>query len=254
MRLEGKVAIVTGAGSGMGRAMANLFATEGAKVVAGEWNATTLDEVVAEVKAGGGQIVGIRGDISDVAQAEAIVAGAVEAFGRVDVLVNNAGVMDQNEAVGDVDDATWERVLGINLFGTMHMTRAAVRLMAEQGSGSIVNVASVAGLVGGVAGVSYTVSKHGILGLTKNTAWMYALKGVRCNVICPGAVATNIQQSMDMSKIDTFGSERLNLVYSLIPGQLEGADIAKLALFLASDDSAKINGAIIAADAGWMAS
>lgn len=253
MGLEGKIAIVTGAGSGMGRATANLFAEQGAKLVVGEWNQATLDEVVAEIKAAGGDIVGVRGDISQVAQAEAIVDAAIAAHGRVDVLVNNAGVMDQNEAVGDVDDATWNRVLGINLFGTMHMTRKTVPLMAEQGSGSIVNVASIAGVVGGVAGVSYTVSKHGILGLTKNTAWMYALKGVRCNAILPGAVATNIQQSMDMSKIDAFGSERLNLRYSLIPGQLEGADIAALALFLASDESAKINGAIIAADAGWTA-
>lgn len=254
MRLEGKVAIITGAGSGMGRATANLFAAEGAKLVVGEWNQTTLDEVVAEVKAAGGDITGVKGDIADVAQAEAIVDAALAKHGRVDVLVNNAGVMDQNEAVGDVDDATWERVLGINLFGTMHMTRKTVRTMADQGSGSIVNIASIAGLVGGVAGVSYTASKHGILGLTKSTAWMYALKGVRCNAICPGAVATNIQASMDMSKIDAFGSERLNLCYALIPGQLEGIDIANLALFLASDESAKINGAIIAADAGWTAS
>lgn len=254
MRLDGKVAVITGAGSGMGRAMANLFAAQGAKVVAGEWNQETLDTVVAEIHAAQGSAVGVQGDISKAEQAEAIVQKALDEFGRIDVLVNNAGVMDQNEAIGDVDDATWNRVLGINLTGTMFMTRAAVRSMAEQGSGSIINVASMGGLVGGVAGVSYTASKHAVIGLTKNTAWMYTLKGVRCNAICPGAVATNIQQSMDMSKVDAFGSERLNLRYAMIPGTLDGIDVAKLALFLASDDAAKISGAIISADAGWAAS
>jgi NAD(P)-dependent dehydrogenase (short-subunit alcohol dehydrogenase family) len=253
MRLEGKVAVITGAGSGMGRAMANLFAAEGAKVVAGEWNQTTLDEVVAEVTAAGGEIVGVQGNIAERAQAEAIVDAAVASFGRIDILVNNAGVMDQNEPVGDVDDATWERVLGVNLTGTMNLTRKAVGLMAEQGSGSIVNIASVAAITGSVAGVSYTVSKHGILGLTRNTAWLYAQKGVRCNAILPGAVETNIAQSMDTSKVSAWATERLNLSYGMIPGQLGPQDIAKLALFLASDDAVHINGAAITADAGWRA-
>ena len=167
MRLETKVAIITGAGSGMGRAMANRFAAEGAKVVAGEWNQATLDEVVAEVAGAGGTIVGVQGDISNRAQAEAIVAKAIEEFGRIDVLVNNAGVMDQNEAVGDLEDATWERVLGINLTGTMNMTRAAINNMVDGGGGSIVNVASIGAITGSVAGVSYTVSKHGVFGLTR---------------------------------------------------------------------------------------
>ena len=253
MRLEGKVAVITGAGSGMGRAMANLFAAQGAMLVVGEWNQATLDEVVAEVTAAGGRIVGVQGDISKRADAEAIVDAAVAGFGRIDILVNNAGVMDQNEAVGDVDDATWNRVLGINLTGTMNMTRKAVTLMAEQGSGSIVNVASVAAISGTVAGVSYTVSKHGILGLTRNTAWLYAQKGVRCNAILPGAVATNIQQSMDPAKIDAWASERLNLSYGMIPATLDAGDIAELALFLASEEAVHINGAAIAADGGWRA-
>ena len=253
MRLTDKVAIITGAGSGMGREMANRFAAEGAKIVAGEWNKATLEEVVAEVSASGGEITGVQGNIGERDDAEAIVQAALDTYGRVEVLVNNAGVMDQNEAVGDVDDATWERVLHVNLFGTMYLTRKAVVPMAEQGSGSIVNIASVAGITGTVAGVSYTVSKHGILGLTRSTAWMYAQKGVRCNAILPGAVATNIQQSMDVSKVDQWATERLNLSYGMIPATLEAADIAKLALFLASDDAMHINGALIPADGGWRA-
>ncbi len=253
MRLEGKVAVITGAGSGMGRAMANLFAAEGAKIVAGEWNQETLDEVVAEVKAAGGEIVGVQGNIADRAQAEAIVDAAIADFGRVDILVNNAGIMDQNEAVGDVEDPTWERVLGVNLTGTMNLTRRAINHMVEQGSGSIVNVASVGAITDTVAGVSYTVSKHGVLGLTRNTAYLYAQKGVRCNAILPGAVQTNIQASMDMSKMDAWASERLNVSYGMIPAQLDAKDVAMLALFLASDESVHINGAAITADGGWRA-
>jgi NAD(P)-dependent dehydrogenase (short-subunit alcohol dehydrogenase family) len=254
MRLDGKVVIITGAGSGMGRAMAVLFAAEGAKVLAGEWNEETLKETCEIVRGAGGEIKGVQGNIAKPADCEKIVAAAVEAFGKLDVLVNNAGVMDNNHPIGTVDDATLERVLGINLYGTMYMTRAAIPRLEANGGGAIVNVASVAGLVGGVAGVAYTVSKHGILGLTKNTAWMYAPKSIRCNAICPGAVATNIQASMDMTKVDAFGSERLGLVYQLIPGTLEPSDIANLALFLASDEAAKISGACIPADAGWQAS
>jgi NAD(P)-dependent dehydrogenase (short-subunit alcohol dehydrogenase family) len=169
------------------------------------------------------------------------------------VLVNNAGVMDQNEAVGDVDDETWERVLRVNLFGTMYLTRKAVKTMAEQGSGSIINIASIGGITGSVAGVSYTASKHGVIGLTRSTAYLYAQKGVRCNAILPGAVKTNIQQSMDVAKVDAWATERLNLSYGMIPAQLEADDVAKLALFLASDDAVHINGALIAADGGWRA-
>ncbi len=252
-KLDGKVAIVTGAGSGMGRAMANLFAKEGAKVVVGEWNETTMAEVIAEVKAAGGEIMGVKINIANKDESEGLVNTAVSTYGRLDVLCNNAGVMDHNAGVGEVTDEIWQRVFGINLYGTMYMTRRAVQVMSAQGGGSIVNIASVAGLAGGVAGVAYTAAKHAIVGLTKNTAWMYAPKGIRCNAICPGAVATNIQASMDMTKIDAYGSGRLNLGYATIPGTLQPLDIANLALFLASDDSRYINGAIIPADAGWQA-
>jgi len=253
MRLQDKVVIITGAASGIGKGMATLFVAEGAKVVAADWNQETLDAAVAELSATGAQIVGVQGNIADRAQAEAIVDKAVEAFGCVDVLVNNAGVMDQNEAIGDVGDDVWDRVLGVNLGGPKNLSRKAINLMVEQGGGSIVNVASIAGITGSVAGVSYTVSKHGVVGLTRSTAWLYAQKGVRCNAILPGAVETNIQASMDMTKIDAWASERLQPSYGMIPGQLAPADIANLALFLASDESKMINGAIITADGGWRA-
>jgi NAD(P)-dependent dehydrogenase (short-subunit alcohol dehydrogenase family) len=253
MRLDGKVAVITGAGSGMGRAMARLFAAEGAKVVAAEWHPATLREVVDEVTAAGGQITGLEGDVSSQDDCERIIDTAVQTYGRLDVLCNNAGVMDVNQGVAELDNAMWERVLGINLDGPMYLSRKAVPIMAGQGSGSIVNTASVAGLGGGAAGAAYTVSKHGLIGLTRNTAFVYGPEGVRCNAIAAGAVETNIMQSVDAEKMDPKGSARFNTWYAAIPGQLQALDIANLALFLASDEAKMINGAIIPADAGWTA-
>ncbi|MHB1342015.1 MAG: SDR family oxidoreductase [Coriobacteriia bacterium] len=253
MRLEGKVAVITGAGSGMGRAMANRFAAEGAKIVAAEWNEATLAEVVAEVQAAGGEIVGVQGNVAVQADAENIIDKAVEAFGKVDVLCNNAGVMDINQGAAEMDNEIWDRVLGINLNGPMYLTRKAVPVMKAAGGGSIINTASVAGVGGGAAGLAYTVSKHGVVGLTKQTAWRYGQEGVRCNAIAAGAVETNIMQSIDPTKMDPGGSARCQAYYGAIPGQLKAADIANLALFLASDESKMVNGAIIPADAGWTA-
>lgn len=253
MRLQDKVVVITGAGSGMGRAMANLFAKEGAKVVAAEWHEGTLAEVVDEVKAAGGEITGVQGDVSKQEDCARIVNTAIDAFGRLDVLCNNAGVMDVNQGVAEVTDEMWARVLGINLNGPMYLSRLAVPIMIGQGGGSIVNTASKAGLGGGAAGAAYTTSKHALVGLTKNTAFVYGPEGVRCNAIAAGAVETNIMQSVDPTKMDPKGSARYQTYYASIPGQLKALDIAELALFLASDESKMINGAIIPADAGWAA-
>ncbi len=252
-RLDGKVAIITGAGSGMGRAMANLFAHEGAKIVAGEWMDATLAEVVAEVRVAGGEITGVKANVADQAQAENLVHTAVQTYGRLDILCNNAGVMDLNQGAGEVTNEIWQRVLSINLYGPLYLTRCALPVMLAQGNGSIVNTASIAGLEGGAAGAAYTTSKHGLIGLTRNTAWFYGQRGVRCNAIAAGGVETNIMQSVDMTKMDPEGSKRAQIYASIIPAMLKPIDIANLALFLASDESRMINGAIIPADAGWTA-
>lgn len=253
MKLEGKVAIVTGAGSGIGRAMAELFAAEGARVVAAEWHAETLAEVVAAAQGAGGAITGVQGNVALQADCAKIVEAAVAAYGRLDVLCNNAGVMDQNQGVAEMTDEVWERVIGINVNGPMFLSRLAVPIMVAQGGGSIVNTASVAGIGGGAAGAAYTVSKHALVGLTRNTAFVYTQDGVRCNAIAAGAVATNIMQSIDPTRMDPKGSGRFQTWYAAIPGTLEPIDIAQLALFLASDASKMVNGAIIPADRGWSA-
>jgi NAD(P)-dependent dehydrogenase (short-subunit alcohol dehydrogenase family) len=253
MRLAGKVVVVTGAGSGMGRAMAGLFAAEGASVVAAEWNAEALKEVVAEVTAAGGVISGVEGNVALESDCNRIIESAVATYGRLDVLCNNAGVMDTNQAVAELTNEMWERVIGINLNGPMFLSRKAVPIMIAQGGGSIVNTASLAGLGGGAAGVAYTCSKHAVIGLTRNTAFVYGPDGVRCNAIAAGAVETNIMASIDPTKMDPKASARYGTWYAAIPGQLKAMDIAQLALFLASDESKMINGAIIPADAGWSA-
>jgi len=251
MRLEGKVAVITGAGSGMGRSMANLFAAEGAKVVAADWQADSLDEVVAEVRADWGEITGVQGNVAVREDCERLIDAAVAAYGGVDVLCNNAGVMDLNQGVAELEDAVWERVMGINVEGPMFLSRKVVPIMIARGGGSIVNTASAAGIGGGAAGAAYTVSKHALVGLTRSTSYRYALDGVRCNAMACGGVETNIMQSVDPTKMDQAGSARYGAYQALIPAMLKPTEIANLALFLASDEARHINGAIIPIDAGW---
>ncbi len=253
MRLQDKVIIVTGAGSGMGLAMAQRFASEGAKVIAADWNAERLDTAIEGMRAAAATIEGVQGDISDRASAEALVDRAYSAHGRLDVLVNNAGVMDYMQGVGELSDDIWRRVMSINLDGPMFTMRHAVPRMIAQGGGAIINIASVGGIEGGAAGAAYTAAKHALVGLTKNTAWMYALQGIRANAIAPGGTRTNIAESMPQERLDRAGAARAGAYAALIPAFLEPDDIAALALFLASDESKRINGAVITADAGWTA-
>jgi NAD(P)-dependent dehydrogenase (short-subunit alcohol dehydrogenase family) len=253
MRLHDKVAVITGAGSGMGLAMARRFTAEGAKVVAGDWNGARLAEAVESISRSGGTIVGREGNIADQSAAEGLVDLAFATHGRIDILVNNAGVMDLMQGAGELSDDIWRRVLGINLDGPMFTMRRAIPRMVAQGAGSIINIASTAGIEGGAAGAAYTASKHALVGLTRNTAWFYATQGLRCNAICPGATRTNIAETMIPERMNPAGAARSGAYAALIPKVLEPDDIAALALFLASDESRHINGAIIPADAGWTA-
>ncbi len=251
MRLQDKVAVVTGAASGIGLAIAQCFAAEGASVIAGDWNAERLDAAVASIQASGGQIVGSQGNIADKASAEGLVELAINTYGRLDILCNNAGVMDYMQGVGELSDDIWRKVLSVNLDGPMYTTRRAVQHMLGHGGGSIVNIASTGGLHGGPAGAAYVASKHALVGLTRNTAWMYAKRGIRCNAIAPGGVKTNIGETMPRDRLDLVGAKRAAEFAALAPELLEPTDVAPLALFLASDESRHINGAVIPADAGW---
>lgn len=253
MRLSDKVAVVTGAGSGMGRATALLFAREGAKVVAGDINAENLKAVADEANAAGGTMIGVPGDISKRQDAEALIARAIEEYGRLDVLVNNAGIMDRMEGVANFNDETYERVFGVNVHGPLVTTRAAVRHMKERGSGSIVNVASVAAVSGAAAGVVYTASKHALLGISRNTAFAYAPFGVRCNTLIVGGVETNIMAGADPATFDHEALAQYGKWHAVNPRSLQPEEVAALSLFLASDEASGINGAEVAVDGGWTA-
>ena len=253
MRLKDKVAVITGAGAGMGRTIAELFAEHGAKLVLGEIDQTRLEEVMVSVKAKGADAVGALGNVANKADAEGLVDLAVNHFGRIDVLVNNAGILDRWQGIGEVPDDIWERVMGVNLMGTMYTMRKAVQYMRKSGGGSIVNVSSTAAMSGSNAGAAYTTSKTAVAGLTRSTAWMYTLENIRCNAICPGGVMTPLATSVDPALLDPLGIARCGLGHSTMPKTLEIGDVAKLALFLASDESTFINGQIIAADHGWRA-
>ena len=251
MRLQGKVAVITGAASGMGQSMALLFSAEGAKIVAADWHQESLDAVVAEIKAAGGEVVGVQGNVALKADCERVIDTAVATYGGLDILCNNAGVMDQFQPVGELDDDVYERVMSININGPVYLTRKAIPLMIARGGGSVIMTASAAGIGGGAAGAAYTISKHALIGLTRSTAYSYALQGIRCNAMACGGVETNIQQSIDPAKVDQAGAARYGAYQALIPAFLKPIEIARLALFLATDDSQHVNGAIIPIDGGW---
>ncbi len=251
MRLDGKVAIVTGAASGMGKAIAILYAKEGSNVVASDINFEGAKATVEEIKAAGGTALAVKTDVSSEEDVNALVDKAVEIYGTVDILVNNAGIMDGMEPIGEISTERYDRVFAINTKSVMFACRKVMPIFLAKGKGVIVNNVSAAGVQGARGGAAYTGSKHAVIGLTKNTAFMYAQKGIRANAIATGAVATNIGTTMtNMSKL---GAERQALGMPLNPRIGQPIDIAKVALFLASEESNFVNGAVIAADAGWSA-
>ena len=251
MKLQNKVAIVTGAASGMGKAIAELYAKEGAKVVVSDYNYDGAVTVADAIKANGGEAIAVKTNVAELSDLENLFAETTKTYGKLDILVNNAGIMDGMEPIGEISDEKWDRVFAVNTTGVMRAMRIATNLFLEQGHGVIVNNISAGGLRGARAGAAYTASKHAVSGLTKNTGYMYANSGIRCNGIAPGGVATNIQASM--TGVSQFGAGRQMTGNGTMPRVGQPEEIAQLALFLGSDDSSFINGQIIAADAGWTA-
>lgn len=250
-RLKGKVAVITGAGSGMGREIATLFAAEGASVAVLDVNANGATETVKLITDAGGTAKEFVADISDVNSVEKTVKAITQEFGKVTTLVNNAGVFDNHSALLDTSEALWDRIIAVNLKGIFLLSKALFPLMQATGNAAVVNIASVAGVVGRAGGFAYTASKHGVIGMTKSMAADYG-PVVRCNAVLPGAVLTSMTQQMfedNESNIET-----LKAIKNAPAGRYATPDeIAKAALFLASDDSSFVYGAQLAVDGGWTA-
>ncbi|MBC1359784.1 SDR family oxidoreductase [Listeria booriae] len=250
-KLAGKVAVVTGGASGMGRQIAELYAKEGAKVVVADIQLEEAQKTVDEIKANNGEALAVVANVMKEEDIQAMIDKAVETYGTLDILVNNAGIMDNFVPAGEVTDELWDRVFAINTTGVMRTTRKAISIFEKQGNGVIVNIASAGGLFGSRAGAAYTASKHAVVGFTKNVGFQYANKNIRCNAIAPGAVNTNIGTTLYAP--DAFGQERAMIGMGTNPRVGEASEIAKVALFLGSDDSSFVNGTVITADAGWTA-
>ncbi|HTD52350.1 MAG TPA: glucose 1-dehydrogenase [Thermoanaerobaculia bacterium] len=247
-RLANKVAVITGAGSGIGRESALLFAGEGAMVVVAEVNEASGRKVVEEVQRAGGQAMFVHADVSIASQAEAMVAAAEKTYGKLDVLFSNAGIFPARDgSVVDTDEETWDLVQRVNLKGVFLGCKYAIPAMLRAGGGSIVNTASFVALMGAATPqIAYTASKGGVLAMTREIAIEFARKGIRANALCPGPVDTPLLQELLSDP-----ARRARRMAHIPPGRLaQPKEIAHAALFLASDESSYVNGATFTVDGG----
>lgn len=245
-RHTGKLAIVTGAGSGIGRATVLRLAQEGAHVIGCDVNSQTLDETRSILKEADLSANLIVADVTKQADIDRLVAAAGP---QVTILANVAGIMDHFVPLGDLKDDLWNRVMDVNLNGVMRLTRAVLPVMELAGGGAVVTVASEASLSAGAAGVAYTTSKHAVIGLVKSVAYFYGPKKIRSNAVLPGPVATSIGSSA--APAVPWAMERAMLSMATMPAPAQPDQIAALISWLASDEASNVNGALVTSDGGW---
>ncbi|MEE0418970.1 MAG: 3-oxoacyl-ACP reductase FabG [Lachnospiraceae bacterium] len=244
MRLENKVAIVTGAGRGLGKGIALKLAQEGAKVIVSDIMQETADECVAEIRQKGGQAAAVVGNIAKLEDVKRVYQAALEIYGKIDIVVNNAGI-NRDAMLHKMTEEQWDAVIAVNLTGTFYMTREAARYMRDQGSGRIINISSMSWM-GNVGQSNYAASKAGVVGLTKTATRELARKGITCNAICPGFIETDMTRGVPEKVWD--------LMISKIPAGRAGApgDVGNLIAFLASEEAAYITGQVIEVSGGMV--
>ncbi|MBO2465055.1 glucose 1-dehydrogenase [Actinomadura violacea] len=249
--LEGRSALITGAAQGIGAATARLFAARGAKVVVADVNEEGGKETVAAIERDGGEAIFVRADITSAADVEAAVAATVGAYGRLDCAVNNAGIEEQGSALHEVTEEAWDKLVAVNLKGVFLSMKYEIRQMLAQGGGTIVNMASVAGLVGLPLGISdYSATKGGVISMTRTAAIEYVKQGIRINAVCPGVVRTALlDQAIQGGMFTEEQAAGLHPTGVLI----DPADVAETFAFLCSDASRHITGQSIAVDCGMSA-
>jgi NAD(P)-dependent dehydrogenase (short-subunit alcohol dehydrogenase family) len=247
-RLDGKVALITGAASGMGKIAASLFSREGAAIVVADVSDDAGNETAREIESAGGRAQYVRADVSNAAEAENMIAAATDRFGGLHILYNNAGIFPADDgSVTETPEATWDRVMAINLKGVFFGCKYGIPAMLASGGGSIINVASFVALMGAAAPqIAYTASKGGVLAMTREIAVEFARKGIRANALCPGPIETPLLQEL---LADPVRRER-RLVHIPIGRFGRAEEIANAALFLASDESSLVTGATFVVDGG----
>lgn len=243
MRLEGKVAIITGAGRGIGEATAKKFAKEGAKVVVVDLNEIDVKNVVEEIKARSGEAIGMLVSVTDRKQVEKMVQDTVDKFGKLDCIVNNAGITADNKLV-KMTEEEWNKVIDVNLKGVFNCGQVATRVMVEQGGGVILNASSVVGVYGNLGQTNYAATKWGVIGMTKTWAKELGKDGVRVNAVAPGFIVTPMTEKMPVKVLDVM-KEKAPLKTLGYP-----EDIANAYAFLASDEARFITGAVLSVDGG----
>jgi NAD(P)-dependent dehydrogenase (short-subunit alcohol dehydrogenase family) len=256
------MAVVTGAGSGIGEAIARELAARGAAVAVLDLSAERAAATADAIAAAGGTALALAADVSDAAQVDRAVCDAVAALGPLDIMVNNAGVLDGYQNVDEMDEAIWQRVIGIDLTGVFFGCKRALQEMLPRNTGRIINMASIAGLNGTGGGAAYIAAKHGVVGLTRQMAVVYSDKGITVNCVCPGVIPTNLRRHTT----DVLGDSLSNLaargialsddeVRRVVPAGVKGTvqDIANAVCFLASDDARYISGHSLVVDGGLRA-
>lgn len=251
MKLANKSIVVTGASAGMGKSIVELFVREGAHVVAVARRTERLAALKESLKDAPGKLIIFTGDVSKREDNEAMIDLAVSEYGKLDVLVNNAGVMDDMAAMADVTDEKYELVMGVNVYGPLCSMRKACQVFLAQGNGGNIITVSSVGSMHQAAGAVYCASKAVVNVYSRHIAFTYMKEGIRSNIIAPGGISTEIASSMGMPNLD--GAARVHPIQALAPAPGEAMDIANAALFLASEDSAYVSGVILPVDGGWSA-